>query len=79
MAVLGAMCFTSAVQGWFTTNNKWWEIPLLLAATLILFNPGSVINFFKLDMSMKYYMYLSGMAIMGGVYAMQKIRVKVYG
>ncbi|HOP63039.1 MAG TPA: TRAP transporter permease [Spirochaetota bacterium] len=79
MAVLGAMCFTSAVQGWFTTNNKWWEVPLLLAATVILFNPGAVINFFKIDMSMKYYMYLSGMAIMGGVYAMQKIRVRVSG
>jgi TRAP transporter 4TM/12TM fusion protein len=74
MTVLAAMCFASVLQGWFLTRNKIWEAPLLLAATAILFNPAIPASILKIDMSMKYYLYLPGLAIMGLVYAGQWYR-----
>ena len=71
MTVLAAMCFASVAQGWFLTSNKIWEAPLLLAAMAILFNPAIPASLLGIDMSMKYYLYLPGMAIMGLVYAGQ--------
>ena len=42
MAVLGAFAFTSAVQGYLLRRNRWFDVPLLLAAALILFNPAAL-------------------------------------
>ena len=74
MSVLAAMCFASVAQGWFLTNNKIWESPLLLAAMAILFNPAIPASLLGIDMSMKYYLYLAGMGIMALVYAGQWYR-----
>ncbi len=77
MAVFGALAFTNAVQGWFLIKNKWYEIPLFLIASIILFYPALVTNIFNLDYSLRYYMYFFGMGIYGLSYLVQKARVKV--
>ena len=76
MAVFGAFAFTNAVQGWFITKNKWYEIPLFLIASLILFYPAGLTKFFNLDYSLRYYMYLIGMAVYALSFLIQKLRLR---
>ncbi|MHC4425314.1 MAG: DUF3394 domain-containing protein, partial [Planctomycetota bacterium] len=75
MAVFGAFAFTNAVQGWFITKNKWYEIPVFLIASLILFCPAVLTKIFHLDDSLRYYMYFVGMAVYGLSYFLQKSRL----
>jgi TRAP transporter 4TM/12TM fusion protein len=77
MAILGAFAFTNAVQGWFIVKNKWYEIPLFLIASLILFCPAIVTKIFNLDYNLRYYMYFLGIAFYGLSYLIQKLRLKV--
>jgi TRAP-type uncharacterized transport system fused permease subunit len=76
MAALGAFAFSNAVQGWFIIKNKWYELPLFLIASLILFCPTVVTKLFNLDHSLRYYMYLLGIAIYAAAYFAQKLRIK---
>ena len=76
MAVFGAFAFTNVVQGWFLTKNKWYEVPLFLVASLILFYPAIVTKIFNLNHSLRYYMYFIGMAVYGLSYLVQKLRLK---
>ena len=76
MAVLAAFSFTSVIQGWFVTANRWYEAVLLLPASLILFHPGSLCSLFGLRTDLKYYMYPLGVALLALVYASQKIRAR---
>lgn len=76
MAVFGAFAFTNAVQGWFLVKNKWYEIPLFLIASLILFYPALVTKMFNLDYNLRYYMYFLGMAVYGLSYLVQKARIR---
>jgi len=75
MAIFGAFAFTNAVQGWFITKNKWYEIPLFLIASLILFWPAIVTKIFNLDGSLRYYMYFVGIAVYSLPYLIQKLRL----
>jgi TRAP transporter 4TM/12TM fusion protein len=74
MAVFGAFAFTNAVQGWFIIKNRWYEIPLFLIASLILFYPAVITKIFNLDYNLRYYMYLVGMAVYGLAYLVQRLR-----
>ena len=76
MAIFGAFAFTNAVQGWFIIKNKWYEIPLFLSASLILFWPAIVTKIFELDDSLRYYMYFVGIAVYSLSYFIQKLRLK---
>lgn len=76
MAILGAFAFTNAVQGWFLTKNKWFEIPLFLIAALILFCPAVLTKILNLDHGLRYYMYLAGIAIYAVAYLIQKARLR---
>lgn len=76
MAVMGAFAFTNAVQGWFLVKNKWYEFPLYLTASLVLFYPAVVTEIFNLDYGLRHYMYLLGLAIYGLALAVQKTRMK---
>jgi len=76
MAIFGAFAFTNAVQGWFIIKNKWYEVPLFLIASLILFCPTVVTKIFNLDYNLRYYMYFVGMAVYGLSYLVQKLRLK---
>lgn len=75
MAALGALAFANAVQGWFIIKNRWYETPLFLVASLILFYPAVITKILGLDYDLRYYMYFIGMAIYGGSYLIQKGRL----
>ncbi|KAA0258602.1 TRAP transporter permease [Deferribacter autotrophicus] len=77
MAVFAAFAFTSVLQGWLITSNKWFEIPFLLASALILFNPEILVHYLKLSPAYKYYMYIPGLALFMFVVIEQKIREKL--
>ncbi|MHC4659681.1 MAG: DUF3394 domain-containing protein [Planctomycetota bacterium] len=77
MAIFGAFAFTNAVQGRFITKNKWYEIPLFLIVSLILFYPAIVTKILNLDYNLRYYMYFAGMAVYGLSYLVQKLRLKI--
>ena len=76
MATLGAFAFTNAVQGWFITRNKWYEVPLFLLASLIFFFPAIVTRVFGLDPGIRYYMYLVALAIYAAAFLLQKARMR---
>lgn len=75
MAIFAAFAFTNAVQGWFITKNKWYEIPLFLIASLILFYPAIVTKIFHFNHNLRYYMYFAGIAVYGISYLVQKLRL----
>ena len=74
MAVFGAFAFANAVQGWFLIRNKWYEIPIFLIASVILFYPGIIVKIFGLNQNLRYYMYLIGIAVYGIAYLIQRSR-----
>jgi TRAP transporter 4TM/12TM fusion protein len=74
MAVLAAFAFTSLLQGFFITKNKWYEVPLFLIVTLILFHPGIISNLLNLAPGNKYFFYIPGIAIYAGIAILQKSR-----
>ncbi len=76
MAVLAAFSFTSALQGFFITKNKWYEVPLFLIAALILFNPGVISDLLNLEVGNKYFFYILGCAVFAGIAALQKFRMR---
>ena len=76
MACLAAFAFTSAVQGWFITKNKIWEVPFLLVTSFVLFRPETLVKLFHLPESMKYYMYFVGVGLLVLIYLEQKMRIK---
>jgi TRAP transporter 4TM/12TM fusion protein len=77
MAVLAAVAFTSALQGFFLTRNRWYEIPLFLTAALILFHPGFIpINILGLPRNVKYFFYIIGIIILAAIVLEQKLRIK---
>jgi TRAP transporter 4TM/12TM fusion protein len=75
MACLGNFAFASATQGWFVARNKIWELPLLLAVTLILMRPDLIAPVIGLDQGQRYWTYLIGLALYGGIYLMQRPRM----
>jgi TRAP transporter 4TM/12TM fusion protein len=74
MAIFGAFAFANAVQGWFLLRNKWYEIPIFLAASVILFYPGIIVKIFGLNQGSRYYMYAIGIAFYATAYLIQKFR-----
>jgi TRAP transporter 4TM/12TM fusion protein len=75
MGILGAFAFVNAVQGWFVTKNRWYEIPLFLIAAVILFYPALLTHIFHLDHGVRYCMYIPGIALYALAYKMQKMRL----
>jgi TRAP-type uncharacterized transport system fused permease subunit len=71
-ASIGAMAFVSGTQGWFVTANRWYEVPCLLAVTLIMMRPGLPASWLGLES--KYWAYLIGLLIYVLVYLAQKSR-----
>ena len=74
MATLGACAFANAVQGWCLARNRWYESPLFLAASVILFYPAVLTRIFQLEDSLRYYMYLVGAALYALAYVSQRWR-----
>ncbi|MCP5108118.1 MAG: TRAP transporter permease [bacterium] len=77
MAVLASFAFTSLLQGFFITKNRWYEVPLFIIVTLILFHPGIISNLFNAGPGSKYFFYIPGLVIYAGIAFLQKSRVRV--
>ncbi|ADR18452.1 TRAP transporter permease [Calditerrivibrio nitroreducens] len=76
MSVIGGFSFASLLQGWLITKNKWYEMPLLLAASLICFNPKIATSLLNLSPDYRYYFYALGVALFIMVILIQKFRIK---
>jgi len=63
MAELWAFAFTNTVQGWWLAKNIWYEMPLFLLASLILFYPAVATRVLNFDHSLRYYFYLLGLGV----------------
>lgn len=76
MTLMGAFAFTSFVQGWFITRNRWYDGMFLLGAALILFNPSIIVSLTPVNVGEPRWMYVFGIMLLSGVFFMQKLRVK---
>ena len=74
MACVGNFAFASATQGWFVAKNRYYEIPLLLAVTLILMRPGLIAGWLGIPHSQRYWTCFIGLGIFGLLYLMQRPR-----
>ncbi len=72
MGILGALSFTSALQGWLLIKSRWYENILCIGAALLFLNPA-FIGFF-INIAVPYYGYIAGLAILMGVVYIQKTR-----
>jgi TRAP transporter 4TM/12TM fusion protein len=75
MACMGNFAFASATQGWFVARNKFYEIPLFLFVTLNLMRPDLIASWVGLPHEQRYWTYLIGLALLGGLYLMQRPRI----
>jgi TRAP transporter 4TM/12TM fusion protein len=74
MTCVGTFAFASATQGWFVTWNRWYELVLLLVATVIMLRPDFTAG--VVGISQKYFMYGVGLAVIGLVYVLQRPRAR---
>ena len=74
MAALAAFAFTSALQGFFFTRNRWYDVPFLLFASMILFNPAALCSLVSAPASSRFLFYIPGILILAGVALWQKRR-----
>jgi TRAP transporter 4TM/12TM fusion protein len=75
MACMGNFAFASATQGWFVAKNKIWEIPIFLFVTLNLMRPDLIANWVGLPHDQRYWTYLIGLAVFGGMFLLQRPRM----
>jgi len=75
MAVFGAFAFTNAVQGRFLTRNRWYELPLFLAASLVFFHPSLAARLVGVPHASRYWMYLAAFAAYAVPYVLQTKRM----
>ena len=76
MALVGMSAFENFAQGWCIIRNRWYEIPFFLTASFILFHPGAVASFFKINPDLKYFLFPAGLLIYALVILEQHIRMK---
>lgn len=77
-AVFGVLAFTNAVQGWFLTANKWYEIPVFLLASAMFFLPNVFNDFIYLG-DWGYYLWLPlGILVYAGAWGIQKLRLRYF-
>lgn len=77
MTLIASMVFSSAVQGWFLTKNKLFELPILLISSFLFYRPGIFTDVFNLNDDWKYYFYGLAFAILMLVVVSQKIRIRL--
>jgi TRAP-type uncharacterized transport system fused permease subunit len=71
MACMGNFAFASATQGWLVAKNRFYELPLLLAATFILMRPDAIASYLGVAHEKRFWMYLIGLAVFGVIFLMQ--------
>lgn len=75
MACCANFAFASATQGFFIAKNKFYEIPLFLAASFVLFRPDIIARWINIPNDQRYWSYLIGLGIWVLVYLLQRPRV----
>jgi TRAP-type uncharacterized transport system fused permease subunit len=76
-ALLGMFAFTSATQGWFLTKVSTIERLLLICVIPFAMQPQLMVKY--LHVGSEYTSYLIAALIYGGVYMLQKMKVKRFG
>jgi len=76
MACVGNFAFASATQGWFVAKSRIWEIPLLLAVTLVLMRPDLIAGWLGIPHGQRYWTFLIGLALFGLIYVFQRPRMQ---
>ncbi|MEJ2719405.1 MAG: DUF3394 domain-containing protein, partial [Deltaproteobacteria bacterium] len=71
-AGVGAAAFVSATQGWMITSNRWYELPILLAVTLVMMRPALFASW--LGLPYNYLAYAIGSMLYAAVYFSQRAR-----
>ena len=74
MTIIGACTFAAATQGWFVRKNRLYDIPFLLAVTFVMMRPDIPAAVLFNNTDHRYWMYLIGIALLGGIYLLQKSR-----
>lgn len=75
LAALGIFSFTNAVQGWFITRNRWWELPIFLVLALVFFQPALLRDLLHLPAGYTYLSVLPAMVVYLLLYFLQKKRL----
>ena len=76
-AVGGMLAFTNAVQGWALMANKWYEVPLFLAASALFFLPNVFVGYVGLAETNYYLVYPVAVAIYLLAFGSQKLRLRL--
>ena len=76
MALVGMSAFECFAQGFCITRNRWYELPLFLAAAFVLLHPGGIAPFFHMDEISKYLLFPLGLFCYGFVVFIQRMRLK---
>ncbi len=76
-AVMGMLAFTNAVQGWALVRNKWYEIPLFLAASFLFFLPNVVVDYLGFHEDRYIFVYFAGILVYGAAFAIQRLRIRL--
>lgn len=76
-ATLGTLAFTNAVQGWAIVRNKWYELPVFLAASGLLYLPNVVAGFLGIDPGRYYLIYPIGIIVYLLAFGIQKLRINI--
>lgn len=76
MGIAGACAFANAMQGWFILKNRWYEIPLFLAASVILFYPALPCRLLGIALEYRYALYLAGLGLYLIAFLAQKYRCR---
>jgi TRAP-type uncharacterized transport system fused permease subunit len=78
MTCVGMFAFVAATQRWFIIRTRWYEIPMLLLVTAIMFRPGFFGRLAGLDDSLmtKNLVYLFGVVLYAAIFALQKTRIR---
>lgn len=72
MTCLGCFSFAAATQYWFIVRTRWYEIPLLLGVTAVMFRPGYISE--MVGLPGKYPAYLIGVGLLSLVIFLQLLR-----
>lgn len=65
LACAGTCTFAAATQGWLICRNKFYEVPLLLTATLLLFLPGRAAEWIHVPHSLRYCICVPAFLLIG--------------
>ncbi len=75
MTSIGAFAFASATQGWFIDRNRWYDIPLLLGVSALMFRPDYFAKLANVDNH--YLTYVAGLILWAIIYLIQRLRMKI--